>query len=135
MFSLNKPSFQQLARSLDASSLRQRVIANNIANVDTPKFKKSSVEFENLLQKELNSSTSIVGYRTNVKHFHIGASSQLILPQVVKDSHSVMNNNLNNVDIDSEMALMAKNQLTYSTEIQQVSHEIKKMRASITGGR
>ena len=135
MFSLNKPSFQQLARSLDASSLRQRVIANNIANVDTPKFKKSSVEFENLLQQELNSSSSIVGYRTNVKHFFIGASSQQIIPQVVKDTHSVINNNLNNVDIDSEMALMAKNQLTYSTQIQQVSHEIKKMRASITGGR
>ena len=135
MFSLNKPSFQQLARSLDASSLRQRVIANNIANVDTPKFKKSFVEFESLLQQELNSSSSIVGYRTNAKHFYIGASSQQILPQVVKDTHSVMNNNLNNVDIDSEMALMAKNQLTYNTEIQQVSHEIKQLRASITGGR
>jgi flagellar basal-body rod protein FlgB len=46
-----------------------------------------------------------------------------------------MNNNLNNVDIDTEMSQLAKNQLTYNTEIQQVSHEIKQLRLAIDGGK
>jgi flagellar basal-body rod protein FlgB len=135
MFSINKPSFQMLEKSLDASSLRQRVISNNIANVDTPYFKRSEVSFENLLQQEMGSFPRLQGYRTNPKHFYIGGSSTNITPEVTVDDSSIMNNNLNNVDIDSEMSQMAKNQLTYNTEIQQVNHDIKQMRLAITGGK
>lgn len=40
MMILNKPGFQMMERSLDAATLRQRVIADNIANVDTPFFSR-----------------------------------------------------------------------------------------------
>ena len=40
---LDKPSWNMMERSLDASTLRQKVVANNIANVDTPNFKRSDV--------------------------------------------------------------------------------------------
>jgi flagellar basal-body rod protein FlgB len=128
---LNKPAFNQMERSLNASTMRQRVIADNIANVDTPYFKRSEVHFEELLQNELNGS-SIQGYRTDPRHFVIGrpASPE---PQIVKDGQSTINNNLNNVDMDYEMSLMAKNQLRYNVMIQQVNSEIKKARTAIEG--
>jgi len=44
-----------------------------------------------------------------------------------------MNNNGNNVDIDREMSLLAKNQLVYNLYIQQVNHDIKMMRTAIEG--
>jgi flagellar basal-body rod protein FlgB len=44
-----------------------------------------------------------------------------------------MNNNSNNVDIDREMALLAKNQLSYNLYIQQMNHDVKMMRTAIEG--
>jgi flagellar basal-body rod protein FlgB len=135
MFSINKPSFQLLEKSLDASSMRQRVIANNIANVDTPYFKRSEVSFESLLQQQMGSFTQLQGYRTDARHFYFGNSAQQITPQVTTDESSIMNNNLNNVDMDTEMSQMAKNQLAYNTEIQQINHEMKQLKSAITGGK
>jgi flagellar basal-body rod protein FlgB len=128
---LDKKGFNQLERSLDAATLRQRVIADNVANVDTPYFKRSEVRFEELLEQQLTSH-SIEGYRTDPKHFRIGRPAQ-IEPQILKDNQSTINNNLNNVDIDSEMSLLAKNQLRYNVMALQVSSEIKKARTAIQG--
>lgn len=126
--------FNLLERSLDSATLRQKVIANNIANVDTPNFKRSYVQFENLLQNELESSSSTFrGYRTNAKHLLIGNSSFAQQAFVSTDENTSMNNNKNNVDIDFEMSLMAKNQLRYNTLIEQINHEMKKVRIAING--
>ncbi|UUZ85920.1 flagellar basal body rod protein FlgB [Paenibacillus sp. P26] len=128
---LSKPGFQLMERSLDAATLRQKVIADNIANVDTPYFKRSEVKFEELLQQEMNGK-SLVGYRTDPRHFYIGKPAQPG-PQIVQDNQSMVNNNLNNVDMDYEMSLMAKNQLRYNVLIQEVSNQIKQARTAIGG--
>lgn len=129
---LNSSSFKLMERTLDAASLRQKVTANNIANVDTPYFKRSDVQFEELLQGELN-RTSLSGKRTHEKHIPIGSSATVVKPAILEDRNSVMNNNENNVDIDSEMSLMAKNQLRYNVLTQQVNHDIQKLRIVIEG--
>ncbi|KIL39251.1 flagellar basal-body rod protein FlgB [Gordoniibacillus kamchatkensis] len=131
---LNKPSFSLMERSLDASALRQKVIANNIANVDTPYFKRSDVQFEDLLQSEMNGASSgVVGKRTDPRHFYIGKRAAEINPQIVTDHDSAVNNNLNNVDIDYEMSLMAKNQLRYNVLVQQINAEFGKLRTVLGG--
>lgn len=129
---LNSSHFQLLERTLDAASLRQKVTANNIANVDTPYYKRSDVQFEELLRNELN-QTAFVGKTTHPKHIPIGASASQLEPKIVEDRNSVMNNNQNNVDIDSEMSLMAKNQLRYNIVTQQVNHDIRNLRLAIEG--
>lgn len=128
-------SLQLLQRSLDAASLRQRVIANNIANVDTPHFKRSEVKFEEMFRQYLQQNVPRVAMaRTHPKHFPIGgASARLPVAQVAVDNSTAMNNNLNNVDIEYEMALMAENQLYYNALIQQVNHQIKSLRTAIGG--
>lgn len=131
MFLLNQPSLNLLERSLDASNVRQRVISNNIANVDTPYFKRSDVKFEELLHNELQ-GMSVEGKRTDPRHFYIGKPAGS-LPEVVTDYQSVMNNNLNNVDIDSEMSQLAKNQLRYNVMVQQANHELKQFKTAIEG--
>jgi len=128
---LNKPVFSQMERTLDAATLRQRVSADNIANVDTPYFKRSDVKFEELLESELN-GRALEGYRTDPRHFVIGRPPKPE-PQIVRDSSSAINNNLNNVDMDYEMALLAKNQLRYNVLVQQVNADIKKARMAIEG--
>ncbi|WP_040948665.1 flagellar basal body rod protein FlgB [Gorillibacterium massiliense] len=131
---LNNPSFRLLEGSLNAANLRQTVIANNIANVDTPNFKRSDVRFEELLQSEMSGSNTLAGRRSDPRHFSFGTSSGLT-PKIETDEQSIMNNNKNNVDIDSEMALSAKNQLRYNVMIELANNEIRHLRTSIDKGR
>ncbi|MEW9697728.1 flagellar basal body rod protein FlgB [Paenibacillus sp. SI8] len=131
---LDKPSWNLMERTLDASSLRQKVVSNNIANNDTPYYKRSDVMFEELLQGQMSSSTpSIEGYRTDSRHFVIGKSTNFATPEIKTDETTAINNNMNNVDMDYEMSLLAKNQLKYNTMIQQMNSEFKKMRTVLGG--
>lgn len=131
---LNDSSFKTLQAGIDAANLRQRAIANNIANSDTPYFKRSEVKFEELLQDEMKGNVSILsGKTTNEKHIPIGLNSKTPAAQISTDRNTVMNNNENNVDVDKEMTLLAENQLRYNAYIQQVSEQIKMMRIA-TGG-
>lgn len=132
---LNSNAFQLLIRSVDTAALRQKVYANNIANVDTPGFKRSEVQFEQLLQEQIN-AREVVGYQTHPKHIPIGQNTSLaqIEPEITVDHELSMNNNGNNVDIDAEMALLAKNQLYYNLLVGQIGHEISMVRKAIGGG-
>ncbi|GLX68475.1 flagellar basal body rod protein FlgB [Paenibacillus glycanilyticus] len=131
---LNGTSFGRLEGALKAAELRQGVIANNIANVDTPNFKRSEVLFEELLTQEMDGQKELQGKRTNVRHIPIGRSNGVVpTAQVETDNLSEMNNNENNVDIDREMSLLAKNQLSYNFYIQQLNHDVKMMKTAIEG--
>lgn len=133
---LKSQVFTLLERSLDATALRHKTISNNIANAETPEFKRSEVRFEQLLQKELNASgmPRLSGYRTHKGHIPIGSIGAIhVKPQVYTDTSTVYNNNLNNVDIEMEMAQLAENQIYYNTLIQQVNHELRQVRTAIGG--
>ncbi|GMK48039.1 MULTISPECIES: flagellar basal body rod protein FlgB [Paenibacillus] len=131
---LNGTSFGRLEGALKAAELRQGVVANNIANVDTPNFKRSEVLFEELLSQEMGGQTVLQGKRTNERHIPIGRTSGIVpTAQTQTDNLSEMNNNENNVDIDREMSLLAKNQLSYNFYIQQINHDVKMMKTAIEG--
>ncbi|RAP76265.1 flagellar basal body rod protein FlgB [Paenibacillus montanisoli] len=131
---LNSPEFSRLQGAMHAAEMRQRVISNNIANVDTPKFKRSEIVFEQLLEQSMGGNQSqVMGRRTNARHIPIGGTTSVPGAKVITDESSVMNNDINNVDIDREMSLLAKNQLNYNFYVQQMNHEVKMMRLGIEG--
>lgn len=117
--------------------MRQSVLANNIANNDTPYFKRSDVAFEEVLSQAMggqDGSQALVGKTTNSRHIAInGTMGAVPQPTVITEDSTSINNNRNNVDIDKEMSLLAENQLRYNLFIQQVSHEVKMMRTGIEG--
>lgn len=133
------PSLQILGNALDAATLRQRIIANNIANVDTPGYKAQSVEFETLLQKALtaSSSSSFVGYRTDPRHIPIGTTGEApdIRAKVYRDPSTWGTNNGNNVDVEYEMTKMAENQIWYNALVQEVNANLSRLREVIKEGR
>jgi len=132
---LGGPESALLKGAIAAAELRQQVIADNIANVDTPRFKRSEVLFEELLASRLASQTGskLELRRTHVKHLPAGRGTGAVSPRIVTDETTLMNNNANNVDIDREMALLAKNQLRYNAMIQQLNHKISMLRIGIEG--
>ncbi|MCM3699149.1 flagellar basal body rod protein FlgB [Paenibacillus macerans] len=131
---LNGLGFNRLESALEAANLRQGVISNNIANEDTPYYKRSSVSFESLLQGELNGGMpALQGKRTDSRHFVIGPQTGIPEPKVLTDESTIMNNNQNNVDIDSEMTQLAENQLRYNSYIEQLNYMVKMKRTAVEG--
>ncbi|NQF14237.1 flagellar basal body rod protein FlgB [Brevibacillus sp. HB1.3] len=133
---LDSYHLQVLERSLDAATLRHRTIANNLANIDTPQFKSQQVIFESFLQDELNSRAGngkLEAYRTNQRHLPFG-NAGVAAPQVVSNPNYFVQNNGNNVDLETETSELAKNQIWYSGLTQLTAGHFQKLRSVIEGG-
>lgn len=92
-----------LARALDGCALRQKTIANNIANAETPGFRRSEVSFE----ADLSAAIATRGSSAAKKKLHE------LKPTVQMDIDSPERPDGNNVNIDKEMADLTKNSLSY----------------------
>ena len=126
--------FDYLGRGMKAASLRQEVIANNLANVNTPKFKRSEVAFEALLAKELygdRRENTLPLVRTHDKHLPMGRSKFRAQAKIEMDNSTTMRVDQNNVDVDIEMASLAKNQIYYNAMATELSGYINRVKSVI----
>jgi len=123
-----------LVKELDAGTLRQRVMANNIANVNTPYFKKSTVEFDSLLKKALGKEP-VEMITTDPRHFGGKPSLAEVRPEVHIDKTTTMRTDGNNVDIDEEMVNLAANSMHYRAVAQELSDRYSGLSYVITGGK
>lgn len=133
---LSTKSLQLLERALDVSTLRQRTISNNIANIDTPYFKSKQVVFEELLQNEMSGEgTKLGAYTTDSKHIPFGrVQGRMPGPHIVSNPQAFVQNNGNDVDLEYEMNQEAKNQIWYNGLVQLTSGYFTKMKSVIDGG-
>ena len=127
----NDKSVRLLEKAIDVGSLRQRVIADNIANINTPGYKKSSVVFESVLKKNLTDKIPLYG--SDRRHFSGANQLEDIRPTVVKENTTSMKADGNNVDIEQEMVKLAVNTLNYNTGIQELNNRLKLMAFVING--
>lgn len=127
---LGEPVVSLLQNMLDANWLRQQVIANNIANADTPHYKRWDVVFD----RKVTKSFDIFLKRTNNRHLAGSTRRESKLLVVQPDSTSVRNDG-NNVDLEYEMALQAETVLMYNLLTRLVSDQLGMLRTAITGGR
>ncbi|HPV02601.1 MAG TPA: flagellar basal body rod protein FlgB [Clostridiales bacterium] len=122
-------------KALDAAWIRNEVIAQNIANVDTPGYKKSSVAFEEYLQGA-SEKGRFKGNTTDRRHIPIGRSNENAKIRIVKDYRELSTRlDGNNVDIEAEMSEMAKNDIRYYTLVQSISSSYQRIRSVINEGR
>jgi len=123
-----------LKKELDAGALRQRVIANNIANVNTPAFKKSTVVFESLLKKALERKP-VEMVTTDPRHFSGKPLLAGLTPEVNLIRTTSMRTDGNNVDIDEEMANLAANSMQYQAAVKELADRYSGLSYVISGGR
>lgn len=116
-------------KGLDVSLLRREVIGDNIANADTPGFKRSEVSFESELERALLSEAEpeFPTYMTDSKHisFNDYTDYQTVTPNITVDYDTSYRNDENGVDIDQEMIDASKNSLHYNAMIEVYSRNIK----------
>ena len=118
--SVTPSQFDLLAQLLDVATMRHRVIAQNVANVNTPGYRRMDVSFEDALARQL---TSVGG--------QIDLSG--IKPEIVQAPGGFDRLDGNNVDIDSEMGRLQKNTLLFGVYSQVLAAKMAAMRAAITG--
>jgi len=106
-------------RSLDATDLRQTVIANNIANIDVPNYKRKGVRFESTLSRALHPEPSprFISKKTRVTHIGFGEPENIhpndVNPGIEVEIETEYRNDGSNVDIDHEMGEIRKNAELY----------------------
>lgn len=110
------PDEAVLARMLDAASLRHRAISQNIANVNTPGYRRKEVEFEEALAERLRSG-----------------SAEPIKPKVVEVPSPAQRPDGNGVTLEQEMMDLNKNALLHNAATQLLASQLAKLRSAITG--
>ena len=117
-----------LTKAADASWKRETVISNNIANVDTPGYKRKDLNFQGVLTEELG----------RCKHESLDSKvSDVDLsrldPQIYVDSANYSYRmDGNNVDIDTENVELASEQIRYEGLTDCINSEFERMKAVIS---
>lgn len=112
-----------LNKAAQASWKRNEVISNNIANVDTPGYKRKDVEFEPYLQEALSGDGSLDSKVANADLNSLNAT--------VYTDHSNLSYRLdgNNVDIDTESSMLAENQVRYGALLESMTQEFNRIKS------
>ena len=97
---------------LDATELRSRTIANNIANINTPNYKRRYVTFEESLKNEINNAKI----------------------EVKVDKDSIVREDGNNVDLENEKVNQASASLQYNALVSLTNTKLA-MKKSVISGR
>lgn len=126
-----KTNIPMLTRAMDAAMLRSRTIANNIANITTPGYRRVDVSFEEELRTALD-RTRLQGTRSDEKHLPIGRKN---LSEVQAEAYHPYDptqpSGVNNVDIDMEMAKLAETQLMYNYAVKFGQGAFRKINSAI----
>ncbi len=128
-----------LEQAVRASGLSHEVISHNLANVNTPGYKRSEVVFQDKLAAAiaaLEGSQAQVA-RTHPRHLPAGEPVSLrdVEPEVVVRAETSLRPDGNNVDLDSEIVRLSQNQLLYRSLTQILRMKLSQLRTVINEGR
>ena len=127
------PGTVALKKGLEAWALRQRAHAHNIANAETPGYRRVVVDFEAKLMESLQHCEEQLT-QTDPEHLPGDLSDlQNLEPQVSREPIDPNGNGINGVDMDREMAEMAETQLRYMTGVELLKRRYEGLKAVIRG--
>ena len=117
--SVTPSQFDLLSKLVDVTTIRHKVLAQNVANVNTPGYHKLSVTFDETLAARLDQQGN--------------KNLRLMQPEIVEDNSSPERFDGNNVEIDREMMRLNKNVLLNNALLQIISTKTAMMRRAVNG--
>ncbi|MFO0752737.1 MAG: flagellar basal body rod protein FlgB [Thermodesulfovibrionales bacterium] len=115
-------SMKVLEKMLDIASFRQKILASNIANSETPGYKARDISFQNELGK---AKAAFEGAGPEVSPSY----------EVYEPVDTMPSQDGNTVNLDMEMAKVAENALLYNTATQLISMKVRMLKDVLRGGR
>jgi flagellar basal-body rod protein FlgB len=119
-------------RTLDLASLRQKITAGNIANAESPAYRRRALDFAAEL-KRLVQPSRLAGVRTHADHLPIGETHAA--PFKVRTEQRGTAGAINNVDVEQEMAALAEAQVWYQLGTTLARKKFSGLRLAIRGER
>ena len=129
-------TFAQLERAINLRSLNHRVLASNIANMDTPNYKAIELDVVEEMNLNRQAAAKISMVRTHLNHLPVRNESlenqkiRMADPPVFS-----LRGDGNTVDVDRTMGKLAKNTLLYNAATQLISRKFNGLKNAIKGGR
>lgn len=117
-------SINLLEKMLDVSAIKHKVIANNIANINTPGYKKMEVSFAEQLEKVI---------KDNSMNKFDSLQPKIVLSK--EDANGTVRNDGNNVDMDKEVSSLMKNTLSYNIYTQLLAKKMESLKSAIENSR
>lgn len=117
-----------LDKAADAANSRNEIITNNIANVDTPNYKRKDVSFQSYLEQALIGGEPLDD-RVEEINTHLSDFGGLIYTDSSTLSYRLDGNN---VDIDTENAALAENQIRYNALVEQIGQEFARYKVVLS---
>lgn len=114
-----------LDKAADAAWLRNDAIANNIANADTPGYKRQDVSFETELARAIGSSR-YESMDAKVADLKLGQITPTVYTDAADYSYRLDGNN---VDPDTENVYLAENQITYNALMSSITKEFEELKS------
>ena len=116
-----------LKTAADASWVREEVLTNNIANVDTPNYKRQDVEFTTYLKSALEQAGTPASTLTQkVNEANLSGTTTRTYTENTTLSYRMDGNN---VDLSTENAELAAEQINYNALIDSMNNEFTRMKA------
>jgi flagellar basal-body rod protein FlgB len=112
------PTSAQLDRYMTLVSQRQKLVASNIANADTPGYQTKDIDFEAQLHAALETPGAV----------------NLAAPAAIAVSGLRVKNDGNNVDLDRESRLLSENAMRFNLAAQFLRGNLKDLHTAISGG-
>ena len=119
-FAVTDAVSQVLASALDGVTTRQQVIADNIANVDTPGFRATSVDFESQLKAAINDG-------------RFGSGAAVDPGVTATPTDTPVGANGNNVDLRKETMAAVQSQFQYQILTRAVTERFNLVKTAATG--
>lgn len=108
-----------LEAGIKAEELRQKTIASNIANAETPAYRRVDVRFEQRLARALRSADAI--------------DLDEVEPEIFHPTDTLVKPNGNNVMMEAEVGDLVKNSLRYSTYLRLLRKKFSQIETAISG--
>lgn len=128
----DRAHLDHLKKALTVYSRRQRVTAENIANVETRGYKAQEYKFEEMLRKA-GGGSMLKGRETREGHLPVGRRGLENTDGEVAVQDSGFDNGINDVNVDAEMSELATTELSYRLATRVLSMKYNIMREAISG--
>jgi flagellar basal-body rod protein FlgB len=106
-----------LEAGVRAETMRQQAMANNVANMQTPGYRRMGVQFESLLAKAIESGDEV--------------DAEEIEPKMYQPKNTAVGINGNDVNLEGEIGEMVKNNLRYKAFVRLMSKKFSQIDAAV----
>lgn len=128
MFSTNVYSYiNVLNKAADASWLREETITNNLANVNTPGYKRKDVDFQSVLRRELG-NMKYTTLDSKVEHADLSQLNASTYVDAASYSYRV---DKSNVDVDTENVELVSEKLRYDALTDSMTQEFSRLKMAM----